>query len=67
MKKQMQAKKEEMRDGGREAYPIKIIKTAGRTLEQTLVKTDLMATSAQMKNMNQRRTRRTKSTAGGMV
>ena len=36
----MQAKEEEMRAGGREAYPIKIIETAGRTLEQTLVKTD---------------------------
>ena len=40
LKKQMQAKEEEMRAGGREAYPIKIIETAGRTLEQTLVKTD---------------------------
>ena len=29
-----------MRAGGREAWPIKIIETAGRTLEQTLVKTD---------------------------
>ena len=40
LKKQMQAKEEEMRAGGREAYPIKIIETAGRTLEQTLVNTD---------------------------
>ena len=29
-----------MRAGGREAYPIKIIETAGKTLEQTLVNTD---------------------------
>ena len=40
LKKQMQAKEEEMRAGGREAYPIKIIETAGKTLEQTLVNTD---------------------------
>ena len=39
-KKQMQAKEEEMRAGGKEAYLIKINETAGRTLEQTLVKTD---------------------------
>ena len=40
LKKQMQAKEEEMRAGGREEFPIKIIETAGRTLEQTLVNTD---------------------------
>ena len=40
LKKQMQAKEEEMRAGGREGYPIKIIETAGKTLEQTLVNTD---------------------------
>ena len=40
LKKQMQAKEEEMRAGGREAFPIKIIETAGKTLEQTLVNTD---------------------------
>ena len=40
LKKQMQAKEEEMRKGGREEYPIKIIETAGKTLEQTLVNTD---------------------------
>ena len=40
LKKQMQAKEEEMRSGGREGYPIKIIETAGKTLEQTLVNTD---------------------------
>ena len=40
LKKQMQAKEEEMRAGGREGYPIKIIETAGRTLEQVLVNTD---------------------------
>ena len=34
----MQVKEEEMRAGGREAYPIKIIETAGRTLEQTIFK-----------------------------
>ena len=38
LKKQMQAKEEEMRAG--EDYPIKIIETAGKTLEQTLVNTD---------------------------
>ena len=40
LKKHMQAKEEEMRAGGREGYPIKIIETAGRTLEQVLVNTD---------------------------
>ena len=40
LKKRMQAKEEETRAGGREAFPIKIIETAGRTLEQTLVNTD---------------------------
>ena len=36
----MQVKEEEMRSGGRENFPIKIIETAGKTLEQTLVNTD---------------------------
>ena len=40
LKKIMQSKEEEMRAGGREAYPIKIIETARKTLEQTLVNTD---------------------------
>ena len=40
LKKRMQDKEEELRAGGREKYPIKIIETAGRTLEQTLVNTD---------------------------
>ena len=40
LKMKMQAKEEEMRAGGREAYPIKIIETAGKTLEQTLVNVD---------------------------
>ena len=40
LKKQMQSKEEELRAGGRESYPIKIIETAGKTLEQTLVNTD---------------------------
>ena len=40
LKKQMQEKEEKMRAGGREDYPIKIIETAGKTLEQTLVNTD---------------------------
>ena len=40
LKKLMQKKEEEMRAGGRETIPIKIIETAGRTLEQTLVKND---------------------------
>ena len=40
LKKQMQEKEEKMRAGGREDFPIKIIETAGKTLEQTLVNTD---------------------------
>ena len=40
LKKRMQEKEEETRVGGREGWPIKIIETAGRTLEQTLVNTD---------------------------
>ena len=40
LKKLMQAKEEETRAGGRESIPIKIIETAGRTLEQTLVNND---------------------------
>ena len=40
LKKRMQQKEEETRVGGREVWPIKIIETAGRTLEQTLVNTD---------------------------
>ena len=40
LKKMMQAREEKMRAGGRESYPIKIIETAGKTLEQTLVNTD---------------------------
>ena len=35
LKKRMQQKEEETRVGGREGWPIKIIETAGRTLEQT--------------------------------
>ena len=40
LKKLMQKKEEEMRAGGRETIPIKIIETAGRTLEETLVNND---------------------------
>lgn len=40
LKKPMQEKEEQLRAGGRESWPIKIIEMAGRTLEQTLVKTD---------------------------
>ena len=40
LKKEMQSKEEELRAGGREGWPIKIIETAGKTLEQTLVNTD---------------------------
>ena len=36
----MQEKEAEMRAGGREEFPIKIIETAGKTLERTLVNTD---------------------------
>ena len=36
----MQEKEENMRAGGRENWPIKVIKMAGRTLDQTLVKSD---------------------------
>ena len=40
LKKLMQEKEAEMRAGGREDFPIKIIETAGKTLERTLVNTD---------------------------
>ena len=40
LKKLMQVKEEQMRAGGHESWPINIIEMAGRTLEQTLVKTD---------------------------
>ena len=40
LKKKMQEKEEQLRAGGRESWPIKIIEMAGKTLEQTLVKTD---------------------------
>ena len=36
----MQAKEIEMRPGGRENWGIKIIETAGQTLENVLVKSD---------------------------
>ena len=36
----MQEKEAEMRAGGREEFPIKIIETAGKTLERTLVNSD---------------------------
>ena len=36
----MQAKEKELRAGGRENFPIKIIETAGKPLERILVKTD---------------------------
>ena len=42
LKKIMQEKEEKMRAGGRENWPIKIIEMAGRTLEQTLVKSQLV-------------------------
>ena len=40
LKKIMQAREEKMSAGGGELYPIKIIETAGKTIEQTLVNTD---------------------------
>ena len=40
LKKIMQEKEENMRAGGRENWPVKIIELAGRTLEQTLVNRD---------------------------
>ena len=40
LQKLMQAKEKEMRAGGRETLPIKIIETAGKPLEIILVKTD---------------------------
>ena len=40
LKKSMQLKEKELRAGGREDYPIKIIETAGRPLERALVKSD---------------------------
>ena len=42
LKKMMHEKEEKMRAGGRENWPIKIIEMAGRTLEQTLVKSQLV-------------------------
>ena len=41
LKKRMQKREEELRAEGRLKWPIKIIETAGKTLEQTLVNTDL--------------------------
>ena len=40
LKKQIQEVEDATRAGDREAWPIKIIETAGKTLEQTLVNTD---------------------------
>ena len=40
LKKALQAKEREMRVGGREKFPIKIIETAGKSLERELVLTD---------------------------
>ena len=40
LKKRMQKREEELRAEGRLKWPIKIIETAGKTLEQTLVNTD---------------------------
>ena len=40
LKKKMQESEEKLRAGGRESWSIKIIELAGKTLEQTLVKTD---------------------------
>ena len=40
LKKLIQVKEEQLRAGGRESWPIEIIEMAGKTLEQTLVKTD---------------------------
>ena len=40
LQKRMQEREEQLRAGGRESWPIKIIEIAGKTLEQTLVKTD---------------------------
>ena len=40
LRKLMQNKEEEMRPGGREGWPIKMIETAGKTLEKSLVKRD---------------------------
>jgi hypothetical protein len=40
LQKLMQAKKKELRAGGREKFPIKIIETVGKPLESILVKSD---------------------------
>ena len=40
LRKLLQKKEIEMRPGGREKWPIKIIETAGKTLERVLVKND---------------------------
>ena len=41
LKQLMQAKELEMRPGGRENWPIRIVETSGQTLGRALVKTDL--------------------------
>ena len=40
MRKIMQEKEKEMRAGGREKYAIKVIESAGNTVERMLVNTD---------------------------
>ena len=40
LQKNMQKIEKEMRPGGREMWPIKIIETAGKTLESVLVRAD---------------------------
>ena len=40
LKNRMQAKEQELRAGGREMWPIKIIETAGRPLERVIVNSD---------------------------
>ena len=58
-----------MRAGGREEFPIKIIETAGKTLERTLVNSDPFngnQCNARMQNADLGRIQETRSTAGEM-
>ena len=69
LEKLMQEKEAEMRAGGREEFPIKIIETAGKTLERTLVNSDPFngnQCNARMQNADLGRIQETRSTAGEM-
>ena len=68
LKRRMQEKEEEMRGGGCEGYPIKIIETAGRTLDHTLVNTDPFGGNlCTDEKVSQKGTQRTKSVVDAAV